>query len=261
MEPFNYDKSVANLAKQDWTCQENVQAPVSSVTNVLDQFQKRCLTTVTNSRSNTSFRMKLLGSGSHIPQHFISPFTDKTLTPFIRRDYESRPLKMKVLEEIRSKCKDQDIRDCEVKPIDYCYVQLHHITGVNSICEEFFWSGIDVTEFLKYPDFTCVVLYGHLIIGFAFMVPDVSYNEAYISYLFTHPDWRGAGIATFMIYHLIMSSRGKDVTLHVSATNPAVHLYHKFGFKVQEFVGDFYDKYYPADSNECRHAFVMRLTR
>ena len=77
MEPFNYDKSVANLAKQDWTCQENVQAPVSSVTNVLDQFQKRCLTTVTNSRSNTSFRMKLLGSGSHIPQHFISPFTDK----------------------------------------------------------------------------------------------------------------------------------------------------------------------------------------
>ena len=50
---------------------------------------------------------------------------------------------MKVLEEIRSKCKDQDIRDCEVKPIDYCYVQLHHITAVNSICEEFFWSGID----------------------------------------------------------------------------------------------------------------------
>ena len=60
---------------------------------------------------------------------------------------------------------------------------------------------------------------------------------------------------------VLQSSRGKDVTLHVSATNPAVHLYHKFGFKVQEFVGDFYDKYYPADSNECRHAFVMRLTR
>lgn len=35
------------------------------------------------------------------------------------------------------------------------------------------------------------------------MVPDVSYNEAYISYLFTHPEWRGAGIAKFMLYHLI----------------------------------------------------------
>jgi GNAT superfamily N-acetyltransferase len=51
-----------------------------------------------------------------------------------------------------------------------------------------------------------VVLYGHVIIGFAFMVPDVSYNEAYISYLFTHPEWRGAGIAKFMLYHLIQVS-------------------------------------------------------
>ena len=51
-----------------------------------------------------------------------------------------------------------------------------------------------------------MVLYGHVIIGFAFMVPDVSYNEAYISYLFTHPEWRGAGIAKFMLYHLIQVS-------------------------------------------------------
>lgn len=35
------------------------------------------------------------------------------------------------------------------------------------------------------------------------MVPDVSYNEAYVSYIFTHPEWRGAGIAKFMLYHLI----------------------------------------------------------
>ena len=38
------------------------------------------------------------------------------------------------------------------------------------------------------------------------MVPDVSYNEAYISYLFTHPEWRGAGLAKFMLYHLIQVS-------------------------------------------------------
>ena len=64
----------------------------------------------------------------------------------------------------------------------------------------FFFS---VTECLEYPDFSCVVLYGHIIVGFAFMVPDLSYNEAYITYLFTHPEWRGAGIAKFMLYHLI----------------------------------------------------------
>jgi GNAT superfamily N-acetyltransferase len=69
-----------------------------------------------------------------------------------------------------------------------------------------FFNNVSVTECLEYPDFSCVVLYGHVIIGFAFMVPDVSYNEAYISYLFTHPEWRGAGIAKFMLYHLIQVS-------------------------------------------------------
>ena len=34
------------------------------------------------------------------------------------------------------------------------------------------------------------------------MVPDVKYNESYISFIFTHPEWRRAGIASFMLYHL-----------------------------------------------------------
>lgn len=63
--------------------------------------------------------------------------------------------------------------------------------------------GIDLSECLQYPDFSVVVLYKKVIIAFGFMVPDVKYNEAYISFLFVHPEWRRAGIATFMIYHLI----------------------------------------------------------
>lgn len=63
------------------------------------------------------------------------------------------------------------------------------------------------------------------------------------------------------MYNFFQSCMGKDVTLHVSATNPAMNLYHKFGFKVQEFVVDFYDKYFTADSTQCKHAFFMRLTR
>ena len=118
-----------------------------------------------------------------------------------------------------------------------------------------------VTECLQYPDFSCVVLYRKCVIGFAFMVPDVKCNEAYISFLFTHPEWRGAGIATFMVYHLIQTCMGKDVTLHVSASNSAMLLYQKFGFKSEEFVLDFYDKYFPIDSTECRHAFFLRLKR
>jgi len=54
---------------------------------------------------------------------------------------------------------------------------------------------------------------------------------------------------------------GKDVTLHVSASNPAMLLYQKFGFKAKELVLDFYDKYLPAESTECRHAYFLRLRR
>lgn len=54
---------------------------------------------------------------------------------------------------------------------------------------------------------------------------------------------------------------GKDVTLHVSASNAAMLLYQRFGFKAEEYILDFYDKYYPADSIECRHAFFLRLRR
>lgn len=46
-------------------------------------------------------------------------------------------------------------------------------------------------------------IFRKVVIGFAFMVPDTKYNEAYISFIFTHPEWREAGIATFMLYHLI----------------------------------------------------------
>ena len=47
------------------------------------------------------------------------------------------------------------------------------------------------------------------VVGFAFMVPDVKYNETYISFIFTHPEFRRVGIASFMLYHLF----------HVSSIN------------------------------------------
>lgn len=120
---------------------------------------------------------------------------------------------------------------------------------------------VSVTDCLQYPDFTCVVLYKKLVVGFAILVPYVGYNEAYISFLLTRPEWRKSGIGTFMLYHLIQTCMGQDVTLHVSVTNPALILYQKFGFKVEEFVQDFYDKYMPSNSRECRHALFLRLSR
>ncbi|XP_040837737.1 cysteine-rich protein 2-binding protein isoform X5 [Ochotona curzoniae] len=183
-------------------------------------------------------------------------------TKFLR-DYETKPPKLQLLSQIRSHLhrSDLDWTPEPDAPLDYCYVRPNHIPTINSMCHEFFWPGIDLSECLQYPDFSVVVLYKKVIIAFGFMVPDVKYNEAYISFLFVHPEWRRAGIATFMIYHLIQTCMGKDVTLHVSASNPAMLLYQKFGFKTEEYVLDFYDKYYPLESTECKHAFFLRLRR
>ena len=62
-------------------------------------------------------------------------------------------------------------------------------------------------------------------------------------------------------FHLFQTCMGKDVTLHVSANNSALLLYQRFGFKPEQFILDFYDKYYPEDSPESRHAFFLRLRR
>lgn len=149
----------------------------------------------------------------------------------VRRDYESRPVKLRLLEEIRAHPhrKDPDWVPEATAPIDYCYVRPSHIPSVNAMCHDSFWpgershahththaptdsevhhsgrlaAGVDLSECLQYPDFSVVVLYKKVVVGFGFMVPDVKYNEAYISFLLVHPEWRRAGIGTFMIYHLI----------------------------------------------------------
>ncbi|EDL28458.1 mCG131470, isoform CRA_b [Mus musculus] len=212
----------------------------------------------------TRFLYRLVGSEDlAVDQSIISPYTSRILKPYIRRDYETKPPKLQLLSQIRSHLHRSDPHwtPGPDAPLDYCYVRPNHIPTINSMCQEFFWPGIDLSECLQYPDFSVVVLYKKVIVAFGFMVPDVKYNEAYISFLLVHPEWRRAGIATFMIYHLIQTCMGKDVTLHVSASNPAMLLYQKFGFKTEEYVLDFYDKYYPLESTECKHAFFLRLRR
>lgn len=213
-----------------------------------------------------SFLGRLIGSNpSAVNRAITSPYTSRVLKPFIRRDFEAAPLKLKLLKEVcawfQAKFPCQELPVVVFGPIDYCYVQPHHIPAVNALCREFFWPGIDLSECLQYPDFSCVVLYKKLIIGCAFMVPDVKCNEAYISFVVVHPDWRRAGIGSFMIYHLIQTCLGKDVTLHVAANNPAMLLYQKFGFKPERFVVGFYDRYYPVDGEHSNHAFFLRLQR
>ncbi|XP_043839241.1 cysteine-rich protein 2-binding protein isoform X3 [Dromiciops gliroides] len=231
---------------------------------ILDRYQTALPSRKGYRHQTTKFLSRLVGSEDMAADHsIVSPYTSRVLKPYIRRDYESKPPKLQLLAEIRAYLHKNDAnwKPEPEAPIDYCYVRPNHIPTINSMCHEFFWPGIDLSECLQYPDFSVVVLYKKVIIAFGFMVPDVKYNEAYISFLFVHPEWRRAGIATFMIYHLIQTCMGKDVTLHVSASNSAMLLYQKFGFKTEEYVLDFYDKYYPLESKECKHAFFLRLRR
>ena len=170
----------------------------------------------THQQHGVSFLNRLVGTEDAQLKSIHSPYTSRSLKPFIRRDYDTVPMKMKLLLEIKSAWeKSQPSTSKEHTfsqsraPIDYCYVRPQHIPSVNALCQQFFWPEIDVSECLQYPDFSCIVQYRKLVIGFAFMVPDVKYNEAYISFIFTHPEWRGAGIAQFMLYHLIQMMYGQ----------------------------------------------------
>ena len=101
--------------------------------------------------------------------------------------------------------------------IDYVHLRPEHVIPINLMCRQHFWNGIDISECLEYPDFTIVALYGKLIVGFAFLVPNTAIKEAYLSFIFVHPDWRNSdlirksgelnrnnvSIAQYMIYYLI----------------------------------------------------------
>lgn len=244
--------------------QQNEGSSESGI-RVLDRFQVSNLNIgQKDSAFNGSFLTKLVGNSGNGSHQFIhSPYTLRDLKPFILRDYESEPLRLRLHQEIVAYPHRNDSlwKPPPKHPIDFCYVTHKHIPAMNQLARHFFWPGIDLAEVLQYPDHTCVVLYCHLVIGFGVLVPDTGFNEAYLSFVLVHPDWRRAGIAKMILYHLIQSCQGKDVTLHVSATNPALILYQQFGFKVEEFLSNFYDKYLPEDSPDCRHAMYLRLSR
>ncbi|KAJ8305911.1 hypothetical protein KUTeg_016456 [Tegillarca granosa] len=215
---FDVDAEMNRLARKCWGNEwesEDVKEmnphgipttrSLSRDVRILDRYQTTVYSARALMQQQPSFLNRLVGTEDDQLQSICSPYTARMLKPFIRRDYESRPLKMKLLEEIKQypHRNDKTWKPPDPPPIDYCYVRPQHIPSVNMLCQEFFWPGIDLSECLQYPDFSCVVLFRKIVIGFAFMVPDVKYNEAYISFIFTHPEWRRAGIAKFMLYHLI----------------------------------------------------------
>lgn len=82
VQPFNFDRLVAKSMGKEWSCPTSNNEPSNhfvGVSNVLDRFQKGCLSSSTSqTRLNISFRMRLFGSDEdQIPQPFVSPYTGR----------------------------------------------------------------------------------------------------------------------------------------------------------------------------------------
>lgn len=188
----------------------------------------------------------------------VSPWSGRILKPIIRQDYETECKKLQLLREIvnRFHMALPEWIAPPPSPIEYRYLRPYMIPQINKLLCETFWPGIDISESILYPEYTIVAMYKELVIGCAFIT-----TLGYITYICVHPEWRSAGIAKFMLYHLIQTSPGKDITLHVSASNSAIYLYQHFCFLIDEAIPNFYEKYLPSTSSLSRDAFFMRLKR
>ena len=81
-EPFNFDRLVAKLLGKEESCpvvNNDATSQLVGVSNVLDRFQKGCLSSsVSQTRLNISFRMRLFcTTENYIPQSFVSPYTGR----------------------------------------------------------------------------------------------------------------------------------------------------------------------------------------
>lgn len=189
------------------------------------------------------------GSASyHVPNVSKSPYSGNMLKRYIWRDFNSIPPMKQIMADIVG------LLPTDMYPIDYVYLSSEYLPQVNSLISNVFWDNIDVSESLRWPDYSIVALYNGVVVGCALMVPD-----GYISYIVVKEGWGNAGIATFMLTFLSKISSGKDLTLHVSASNNAMILYQKLGFKPEEFIVNFYKTFYRDDNELSRNAFFIRL--
>ncbi|KIJ55128.1 hypothetical protein M422DRAFT_41196 [Sphaerobolus stellatus SS14] len=202
---------------------------------------------------SSSFASRLLG-GTTLPKAQLPVY----------RDWKTRSLWMDLLTDIKLHyCLlhpgEDEIEDITA-PIDYMTLQRWHLPQLNDLLSRIFWPGIDVSDLFQYSPEKCTIIatYKRLVVGAAFLS---SPEETYITYVVVRPGWESVNIASTMLYLLIDANPRRDITLHVSASNPAMLLYNKLGFKAEEFVVGFYDDYLPRESKACKNAFRLRLRR
>lgn len=78
-------------------------------------------------------------------QSFKSFHTHRILKPYIRQDFETEPLKLKLLHEIQEKfpASSESRQQRRRYPINYTYLQPKYVSQINRLACQFFWPGID----------------------------------------------------------------------------------------------------------------------
>lgn len=76
----------------------------------------------------------------------ISPYTNRILKPYIRRDENILPPWLQLTLELKHCITKEPVNR---STLDFCYVAPNHIPVINSLCEYFFWPGIDCKFILQ----------------------------------------------------------------------------------------------------------------
>lgn len=90
-----------------------------------------------------TLKIKLLGDLRK--ELILSPYSGIYLKPYIRRDTESFPPWLQMMAELQLtvNINDPSYALPPRGPLDFLYVQPEHIPAINSLCNQFFWPGID----------------------------------------------------------------------------------------------------------------------
>lgn len=274
IEMFDLDAFIYNYLKDPKPLDEH-GSKIEPETVVSDgPTQQLQISTPYQSNKYLSIRYKLLGMSSFTPSfptEFTSPFSGRPLPAYIKRDTDcfARSARGQLMHSLNRLFNQQQQQQEHPTTIDFIHLRREHVPQLNRLLSAFFWPNIDVAESADYPDYSIVAVYNRwLIVGAALLDPD-----GYLSHLFVRPDWSSSGIGTRLLHSLLQSAPPRDITLHCSATNPAMLLYNRFGFKPEQYIVNHYDKHYcmAEQSEECRalstvlpfskHAFLMRLRR
>lgn len=130
LEPFNLDSSL----RQPKTVKSTTN--INSIKNI-----PSCYGEGKKSLKEVNLILRIVAEDSvMMNMERISPYTNRKLKPFIRRDENILPPWLQIMLELQHCVISENINRAS---LDFCYVMPNHIPVINSLCEYFFWPGID----------------------------------------------------------------------------------------------------------------------